>query len=71
MNTYAHRAHRLDTGFPFMSILNGLKRFFTTVNTALEARNDYTRLSSMTDADLARHGLKREELPMMIARKYF
>ena len=71
MEATLHRPHRIHPGFPFVSIWRGFKRFFEVVNRALDARNSYMRLSTMNEADLAKMGLTRDDVPMHIARKYF
>ena len=71
MEAALHRSHRIQPGFPFTSVWLSFKRFFTVINSALDARNSYTRLSSMSEAELGKMGLTREDIPMHIARKYF
>ncbi|MEQ8193763.1 MAG: hypothetical protein RIB59_04675 [Rhodospirillales bacterium] len=71
MEAILHRPNRLHPGFPFTTIWNGFKGFFTVVNRALEAQRLYTRMSSLSPAQLERLGLKRDDLPQFVAKKYF
>ena len=71
MDTVFQRTHRVHPGFPFTSLWRGFANFFAVVNHSLEAQSAYTRLSLLSDAELARLGLKREDIPQYIAREYF
>jgi len=71
MEATLHRPHRIEAGFPFTSFWHGFARFFTVINCALQVRDEYSRLAVLSDAELAKIGLNRQEIAQHLAKKYF
>jgi hypothetical protein len=57
-----------------LSLLAGfgksISQLLESVSAGLNARDAFERYSSMGDAELARRGLKREEIPYLVMRRY-
>ncbi len=57
-----------------LSVLTGfgksISHFLESVRAGLYARDAFERYSVMGDAELARRGLKREEIPYLVMRRY-
>ena len=57
-----------------LSLLAGFGRSISqlleSVRAGLDARDAFERYSVMGDAELARRGLKREEIPYVVMRRY-
>jgi len=57
-----------------LSLLAGfgksISQLLESVSAGLNARDAFERYSLMGDAELARRGLKREEIPYLVMRRY-
>ena len=57
-----------------LSLLAGIGKtiseYITSVRAGLDARDAYECYSAMSDRELARRGLKREEIPALVMRRY-
>jgi hypothetical protein len=57
-----------------LSLLAGfgksISQLFESVRAGLDARDAFERYSVMGDAELARRGLKREEIPYLVMRRH-
>ncbi len=67
--TLSHRNSRIP------SVLRGIAKtislYLSSIQAGLDARDAYERYSNMSDGALARHGLKREDIPGHVMRTYF
>lgn len=62
---------RKTGGNPFIRAASGVATFFGDLARASEAAATYRRLSYMSDAALAKRGLKREDLPSYVFETTF
>ncbi|MDH3229722.1 MAG: hypothetical protein OEN55_08025 [Alphaproteobacteria bacterium] len=57
-----------------LSVLAGfgksISQLFESVRAGLDARDAFERYNMLSDAELARRGLKREEIPYLVMRRY-
>ncbi|MEL6478323.1 MAG: hypothetical protein AAFR17_13425 [Pseudomonadota bacterium] len=51
--------------------LHGVAEIAEALPRALSAANDYSRLADMTDAQLAKSGLSRQDLPSFVYQRHF
>lgn len=66
--TLPHRKNRtlsLVAGFG-----KSISQFFSSMRAGLDARDAFERYNVMGDAELAHRGLKREEIPYLVMRRY-
>jgi hypothetical protein len=47
-----------------------ISQLLESVRAGLDARDAFSRYDVMSDAELARRGLKREEIPYVVMRRY-
>lgn len=66
--TLPHRQNRI------VSVLAGvgksISQLLQSVRAGLDARDAYERYSVMSEAELARRGLEREQIPYVVMRRY-
>lgn len=66
MTETVHEVRHSAIGDTLRGIVRELRLISRSFSAALEARNAYNRYSIMSDAELARRGLTREEIPARV-----
>jgi len=63
--------HRQNRGSTLLAgIGQSISQLLDSVRAGLDARDAFERFDMMGDAELARRGLKREEIPYLVMRRY-
>jgi hypothetical protein len=72
MTSITQHAHAYLAGpSRFKSVLKGIDRFFSHLAVAIAASQEIQELMNLSDAALARKGLKRTDIPHYVNKKYF
>ncbi len=66
--TLPHRKNRMFSALA--GIGNSISQLLESVRAGLDARDAFDRFSMLSDAELARRGLKREEIPYLVMRRH-
>ena len=66
--TLPHRQNRVSA--VLAGIGQSISQLLDSVRAGLDARDAFESYSMMSDGDLARRGLKREEIPYLVMRRY-
>lgn len=66
--TLPHRQSRVVSALA--AVGHSISQVFASVSAGLDARDAYDRYSIMSDAQLARRGITREEIPYLIMRRH-
>lgn len=66
--TLPHRNSRIYS--LIAGIGKSISLYMASMRAGLDARDAYAHYSAMSDRELARRGLKREEIPGLVMRRY-
>ena len=66
--TLPHRNNRITS--VLAGVGKSISQLFESVRAGLDARDAFNRYDVMSDAELARRGLTREEIPYVVMRRY-